>query len=114
MLFAINLLSHWACCSSVTEIRTLLCCKLSLDTRSAPSLVQGLSLQVLRRLLDPPPAVEKHDAGLERELWAALPPGCRGAWEGRPPPSSEVCVAVRCIRGTVGAERLHSHRRVVQ
>ena len=53
-------------------------------------LSQGLSLQTLRRLLDPPPTVEHQDAGLERELWAALPAGCRGAWEGRPPPSSEV------------------------
>ena len=56
----------------------------------AGTATQGLSLPALRQLLDPPPAGQAQDADLERELWAALPAGCRGAWEGRPPLGGEV------------------------
>ncbi len=69
-----------------------MCLFVGIDSQSdlACTTMQGLSLSALRQLLDPPPAAEAQNADLEQELWSALPAGCRGAWEGRPPPGGEV------------------------
>ena len=42
--------------------------------------MQGVSVEVMRQLLEPP-GEGSDDAQLEAALWAALPAGCRGAWQ---------------------------------
>ena len=42
--------------------------------------MQGVSVEVMRQLLEPPGEVSD-DAQLEAALWAALPAGCAGAWQ---------------------------------
>ena len=59
-------------------------------------MAQGVPVRLLRRLLTPPGS-PGDDAALEAQLWAALPAGCRGAWQANAQRAGSTAAQVRNV-----------------